>query len=53
VRRNEIAKLAENGELADGWLVAGFLFHALPCGKAQTRKPAFFYPSNLNPLGQQ
>jgi hypothetical protein len=53
VRRNEIAKLAQNRELAGGWLVVGFLFHALPCGKAQTRKPAFFYPATLNPLGQQ
>ena len=53
VSRNEIAKLAENGELAGGWLVAGFLFHALPCGKAQTRKPTFFYPSTLNPMGHQ
>ncbi len=41
VRRNQIAKLAENGELAGGWLVV-LLFHALPCGKAQTRKPTFF-----------
>ena len=53
VRRNQVAKLTQNGELAAGWLVAGFLFHALPCGKAQTRKPAFFYPSTLNPVGQQ
>jgi hypothetical protein len=44
VSGNEIAKLAENGELAGGWLVAGFLFHALPCGKPQTRKPTFFIP---------
>jgi hypothetical protein len=42
--RNEIAKLTQNGELADRWLVAGFLFHALPSGKAQTRKPTFFTP---------
>jgi hypothetical protein len=53
VSGNEIAKLAENGELAGGWLVTGFLFHALPCGKAQTRKPIFFYPSTLNPMGHQ
>ena len=53
VWRNEIAKLTKNGEFADGWLVAGFLFHALPCGRAQTRRPTFFYPSTLNLVGQQ
>lgn len=53
VRWNQVAKLAENGELTGGWLVAGFLFHALPCGKAQTRTPTFFYPSTLNSMGQQ
>jgi len=52
VRRNQIAKLAENGELAGGWLVV-LLFHALPCGRAQTRKPTFFYSSTLNPMSQQ
>ncbi len=44
VRRNEVANLAKQGGLAGGWLGCGFLFHALPCGKAQTRKPAFFIP---------
>jgi hypothetical protein len=29
------------------------IFHALPCGKTQTRKPTFFYTSTLNPVGQQ
>ena len=53
VSRNEIAELAQNGQLAGRWLAAGFLFHALPCGKAQTRKPTFFYPSTLKPVGQQ
>ena len=51
VRRNEAAKLAQERELAGGWLAGGFLFHALPCGRAQTRKPTFFYTSTLNPVG--
>jgi hypothetical protein len=50
MRRNQVAKLAENGELAGRWLV-DLIFHALPCGKAQTRKPTFFYPATLNPVG--
>jgi hypothetical protein len=53
MRRNEVAKLAQERKLAAGWLVASLFFHALPCGKAQTRKPTFFYTSNLNPVGQQ
>jgi hypothetical protein len=53
MRRNQIAKLAQNGELAGGWLVSDLFFHALPRGKAQTRKPTFFYSSTLNPMGQQ
>ena len=48
MRRNEVANLAQQGELAGGWLGCGFLFHALPCGRAQTRKPTFF----LQPLIQ-
>lgn len=48
MRRNEVANLAQQGELAGGWLGCGFLFHALPCGRAQTRKPTFF----LQPLNQ-
>lgn len=50
---NKIAKLTENGELAGRWLVVGSIFHALPCGRAQTRKPTFSYPSTLNPVGQE
>lgn len=52
MRWNEVAKLAQQSELAGRWLV-DFIFHALPCGKAQTRKPTFFYTSTLNPVGQQ
>jgi len=51
--RNEVANLPQERELADGWLGCGFLFHALPCGRAQTRKPTFFYLSTFNPVGQQ
>ena len=53
VCRNQIANLAENRELAGRWLVSGFLFHALPCGKAQTRKPTFFTSQPSTHLGQQ
>jgi hypothetical protein len=53
MRRNEVAKLPQQRELAGGWLGCGFLFHALPCGRAQTLKPTFFYPSTLNNVGQQ
>lgn len=49
MRRNEVANLAQQGELAGGWLGGGFLFHALPCGRAKTRKPTFF----LQPLTHQ
>ncbi len=31
----------------------GFLFHALPCGRAQTRKPTFSYTSTLKPVSRQ
>jgi hypothetical protein len=51
--RNEVANLPQERELAGGWLDCGFLFHALPCGRAQTRKPTFFYLSTFNPVGQQ
>ena len=44
MRRNEVAKLAQQREFAGGWLVASLIIHALPCGKAQTRKPTFFIP---------
>ena len=53
MRRNEVAKLAQQREFAGGWLVSSLIIHALPCGKAQTRKPTFFYTSTLNPVGQQ
>jgi hypothetical protein len=53
MRRNEVAKLAQQREFAGGWLVASLIIHALPCGKAQTRKPTFFYPSTLNAVSQQ
>jgi hypothetical protein len=42
MRWNEIANLAQQGELAGGWLVSSLIIHALPCGRAQTRKPTFF-----------
>ena len=42
MRRNEIANLAQQGELAGGWLVSSLIIHALPCGRAQTSKPTFF-----------
>jgi hypothetical protein len=53
MRWNEVANLPQERELAGGWLGCGFLFHALPCGRAQTRKPTFFHLSNFNPVGQQ
>jgi hypothetical protein len=53
MRRNEVAKLAQQREFAGGWLVSSLIIHALPCGKAQTRKPTFFYTSTLNPVSQQ
>jgi hypothetical protein len=53
MRRIEVANLAQQGELAGGWLDCGFLFHALPCGRAQTRKPNVFYLSTFTTVGQQ
>jgi hypothetical protein len=53
MRWNEVANLPQERELAGGWLGCGFLFHALPCGRAQTRKPTFFHLSTFNPVGQQ
>ena len=53
MRWNEVAKLAQQREFTGGWLVSCLIFHALPCGKAQTRKPPFFYTSTLNPVSQQ
>jgi len=44
MRRNEVAKLAQQRKLADCWLVSCLFFHALSSGKAQTRKPTVFYP---------
>ena len=48
---NQIAKLPQKRKLTGGWLVSCLFIHALPCGKAQTRKPAFSYPSTLKPVG--
>ena len=53
VRRNEVAKLAQQRKLAGRWLVSSLIFHAPPCGRAQTRQPTFFYSSTINPVGQQ
>jgi hypothetical protein len=53
VRRNEVAKLAQQRKLAGRWLVSSLIFHALPSGRAQTRKTAFFYSSTINPVVQQ
>ena len=49
--RNQIAKLPQKRKLTGGWLVSCLFIHALPCGKAQTRKPAFSYPSTIKPVG--
>lgn len=35
MRRNEVAKLAQERKLVAGWLVSGLFFYALPCGKVQ------------------
>jgi hypothetical protein len=48
---NEVAKLAQKRKLTGGWLGSSLNFHALPCGRAQTRKPTIFYPSTLKPTG--
>jgi hypothetical protein len=42
MRWNEVAKLTQEREFAGGWFGCGFLFHALPCGRAQSPKPTFF-----------
>lgn len=52
MRRNEVAELAQRLEFGGHWL-ADFIFPALRCGKAQTRKPTFLYASTLNPMAQQ
>jgi len=49
---NQIAKLPQKRELGRRWLALCLAFHALPCGRVQTRKPILFYPSNLKPVGQ-
>ena len=48
---NQIAKLPQKRKLTGGWLVLGLFIHALPCGRAQTRKPTIFYPQTLKPVG--
>ena len=50
---NQIAKLPQKRKLTGGWLVSCLFIHALPCGKAQTRKPAFSDPSTLKHMGLQ
>ncbi len=49
---NPDAKLPQKRELGRCWLALSLAFHALPCGRVQTRKPTLFYPSNFNPVGQ-
>jgi hypothetical protein len=44
MRWNEVAKLAQQRELAGRWLTLGLVFHAPPCGRVQTSKPTFFIP---------
>ena len=48
MRRNAVANLPQQGELAGGWFVSSLIFHALPCGRVQTRKPTFFIPQPSN-----
>ena len=48
---NQIAKLPQKRKLTGGWLVSCLIIHALPCGRAQTRKPTLFYPSTLKLVG--
>ena len=48
---NQIAKLPQQRKLTGGWLVSCLIIHALPCGRAQTRKPTLFYPSTRKPVG--
>jgi hypothetical protein len=50
---NKIAELAEERELSPRWLALGLLFHPLPCGRVQTRKPTFSYRSTRKPVGLQ
>ena len=53
MRRNEVAKLAQQGELAGRWLTLGLVFHAPPCGRVQTGKPTFFISKTSTPVSQQ
>jgi hypothetical protein len=39
---NQIAKLPQKRKLTGGWLVSCLIIHALPCGRAQTRRPTLF-----------
>jgi len=48
---NQIAKLPQKRKLTGGWLVSCWFIHSLPCGRSQTRKPAFFYPSTTKLMG--
>jgi hypothetical protein len=49
---NQIAKLSQKRELCRRWLALSLVFHALPCGRVQTRKPTLSYPSTIKPVGQ-
>jgi hypothetical protein len=53
MRRNEVAKLAQQRELAGRWLTLSLVFHALPCGRVQTGKPTFFISKTSTPVSQQ
>ena len=44
VRRNKVAELAQERELAARWRAVFGCFHPRPCGRVQTRKPTLFLP---------
>jgi hypothetical protein len=48
---NEIAKSPQKRKLTGRRLESCLIFHALPCGGAQTAKPNLFYPSTFKPVG--
>ena len=50
---NKVAELAEKRELSSRWLALSLFFHALPCGRVQTRKPTLFQPSTIKPVRRQ
>jgi hypothetical protein len=53
MRWNEVAKLAQQRELAGRWLTLGLDFNALPCGRVQTGKPTFFISKTSTSVSQQ